>query len=550
MKTTAILLAALMSALTLTAQRLLPAAQDSLEGASRGASPFDRVLGVKEMAQGTAGIAVFPLLKAEISLPLPLETPVSGRMYVVFSKNYLAPEEIVESIQALSEDMPLFFAHNVDRWDGKQPVVVEGIPTGFPGCKLDTGLYYVSALLDWNPINCRLNADGNFISHTDSIRITANAQNVISLSLSKQLSEPLPPDTGRTRFEVVHSNILSAFWGREYSLKVGVLLPEGYDPVRERYFAVYDVGGYGARYTRLNGERYTNPDFLNWWSEAAPPCVLFFLDGDGPFGDPYWLNSACNGPFMDALIQELIPYLESKYRAGGTMDSRFLRGGSTGGFVSLALQVFNPDFFGGAWSFSADPVTFRHFQRIDLYGSSNAYTGREGDPIPSCRDSSGAIRFTVKDEVAHEMKISADGRSFVTSGQQWGGWNAVFSEPGPDGLPQPVWDPLSGEIDRKIVEKAWRKWDLTQYLLKHQRVWKKVQSKLHVHMGMQDDYFLNEAMLYLYERLSKKYGTEPLSQIFNFGNGTHQYMRRGLAYQEYTLEAMYKKCKAELRKLP
>ena len=39
-------------------------------------------------------------------------------------------------------------------------------------------------------------------------------------------------------------------------------------------------------------------------------------------------------------------------------------GGSTGGWVSLALQTFYPDFFNGAWSRAPDPVDFRAYELI------------------------------------------------------------------------------------------------------------------------------------------------------------------------------------------
>ena len=77
--------------------------------------------------------------------------------------------------------------------------------------------------------------------------------------------------------------------------------------------------------------------------------LLLRLDGDGPFGDCYQVNSANNGPYGDAITRELIPEVEKRFRAIGQPYARVLEGGSTGGWVSLALQVFYPDFFNGTW---------------------------------------------------------------------------------------------------------------------------------------------------------------------------------------------------------
>ena len=50
--------------------------------------------------------------------------------------------------------------------------------------------------------------------------------------------------------------------------------------------------------------------------------ILVHLDGDGPFGDRYQMNSANNGPYGDAITRELIPYVEKKFRAIGQPYAR------------------------------------------------------------------------------------------------------------------------------------------------------------------------------------------------------------------------------------
>ena len=73
-----------------------------------------------------------------------------------------------------------------------------------------------------------------------------------------------------------------------------------------------------------------------------------------------------HGPYGDAITQELIPYIEAKFRGIGQPYARMLDGGSTGGWVSFALQVFYPDFFNGTWSAAPDPVDFRAYQLVNI----------------------------------------------------------------------------------------------------------------------------------------------------------------------------------------
>jgi hypothetical protein len=91
------------------------------------------------------------------------------------------------------------------------------------------------------------------------------------------------------------------------------------------------------------------------------------------YDDSYAVNSANNGPYGDAIMQELIPYLEKQFRVIAAPYARVLTGGSTGGWEALALQVYHPDFFGGTWSYYPDPVDFRRYELVNLYADTNAF---------------------------------------------------------------------------------------------------------------------------------------------------------------------------------
>jgi enterochelin esterase-like enzyme len=73
------------------------------------------------------------------------------------------------------------------------------------------------------------------------------------------------------------------------------------------------------------------------------------------------VNSANVGPYGDAILTELILYVEDHFRIIREPYARFLTGGSTGGWEALA-QLFHPDFFGGAWVLYPDPIDFKRYQ--------------------------------------------------------------------------------------------------------------------------------------------------------------------------------------------
>ena len=162
-------------------------------------------------------------------------------------------------------------------------------------------------------------------------------------------------------------------------------------------------------------------------------------------------------------------------------QARVLDGSSTGGWVSLALQIFYPDVFNGAWASCPDSVDFRAFQLIDIYNDENAYLDERGRDRPSARNSDGSVRFTMRHELQMENALGLGG-SWTTSGQQWGAWNATYGPSGADGRPMPLWNPNTGRIDRSVTE-YWEQYDLRLVL---ERNWNDLASRLRGKLNIWD----------------------------------------------------------------
>src|SRR5204862_1055850 len=185
-------------------------------------------------------------------------------------------------------------------------------------------------------------------------------------------------------------------------LRAGVVLPPDFEKEPQRRYPLrVHVGGYGTRFTAAS--RFARGGI------GGPQMIVLHLDGAGPFGDPYQVNSANNGPYGDAVTQELIPHVEKTFRGIGQPFARVLDGASTGGWVSLALQVFYPDFFNGAWSHAPDPVDFRAFELINVYRDENALVNRHGFDRPGARDLNGETKYTMRNEVDREVVLGRGG---------------------------------------------------------------------------------------------------------------------------------------------
>ena len=234
------------------------------------------------------------------------------------------------------------------------------------------------------------------------------------------------------------------------------------------------------------------------------------------FDDSYAVNSENVGPYGDAITQELIPYVEKQFRGIGQGWARAVYGGSTGGWESLASQVFYPDFYNGAWVFCPDVVDFRAYMTMNLYDDKNAFwieSPYARVPRPSVRQPDGLILSTMEQMNRYELVQGTHSRS----GEQLDTWQAVFSTVGDDGYPKPIFNKRTGEIDHEVA-KYWKEhYDLSAIM---QRDWKtlgpKLAGKLHFYVGEADTFYLDRAVHLLKDFLEST--TDPYYHgTFDFG---------------------------------
>ena len=371
---------------------------------------------------------------------------------------------------------------------------------------LPAGDYCVQALFDCNPDLRFPAAPGNLYSKPQKIHFDPAQGGSWKLGLTQQIPpEQLPPDTDRIKFVKIQSKRLSEFYGRPIFLRAGVILPRDY---AQRTLATLSALGAHRRpeqplHGRPPARWVRTPTSVRPGSPTTPRAlILLQLDGAGPNGDPYYVNSANNGPFGDALVEELIPHVEATFRAVGQPRARFLSGTSTGGWVCLGLQVFYPDFFNGAWSSCPDPVDFRALELVNIYQDDNAYVNRYGNERPSTRDANGDVKLLMRREVGVENLLGR-GNSYTCSGEQWGDWNAVFGPRGADGRPVPLWDPQTGRSTTPWPSNGRNTTCASCWRQTGQTLGPKLRGKLHIAAGEADAYFLNNAVHLLDKSLAK-----------------------------------------------
>ena len=501
------------------------------------------------------------------------ETTQDGRLLLLLSKtNTTEPRFQINDAQ----NTQLIFGMDVEAWKPGTSQLMDVQLIGYPIERLKdvpAGDYYVQVLLHkyetfhlktgqtvklpmdrgegqhWNI------APGNIYSVPVKIHFDPAATSEIAINITQKIPPIKPPeDTKYIKHIRVQSKLLTEFWGRPMYIGANILLPAGFDehPNVKYPVAIFhghfppDFDGFStekpdtasmkpdtsARF-RITGynkivsqEAY---DFYKQWTGPDFPRVLAIeIQHANPYyDDSYAVNSANLGPYGDAITYELIPEIEKQFRGIGKGWARFVYGGSTGGWESLAVQVFYPNEYNGCYAACPDPVDFHHYTTFDIYNDKNAYypeSDFKKTPRPGVRDYLGNITATIKE--LNQQELAEGSRS--RSGEQFDIWEAVFSPMDADGYPKRIFDKYTGAIDTSVAH-YWRDhFDLT-YIIK--RDWPKIgnslKGKIHIYVGEADTYYLNDAV-YDADDVLKKLDNPNCNCVVDYGaraehcwNGDH-----------------------------
>jgi hypothetical protein len=375
-----------------------------------------------------------------------------------------------------------------------QPLVLGADAVWFdgPADALD-GRYLVQAVLDVNTVDRGHNAPGNLVSEPVVVQFSPSSDEAVNLRLGVAIPEPELPQLPNLQWFEIRSPQLSAFHSREVKLKAAVVFPPRYQPDDPAgWGALYVIPGFGQTWRSglSTADVLTDPGM---W-DSMPPCFHIILDPETSLGHHGFADSANNGPWGAALVEELIPALEAKFRLIPRPEGRLLHGHSSGAWSAMWLQLNRPDVFGGCWASAPDPIDFSAFQTVDLYRDANAFVDEKGQPRPSYRvnlPEAEQVLMTIRQEVGMEHAIDPNG----LSGEQWATYDAMFSPRDEStGRPKRLLDPLTGEIHRDVAQ-AWARYDMGKLVASDwPRYGPIVREKIHLACGGLDSFYLNRAV--------------------------------------------------------
>jgi S-formylglutathione hydrolase FrmB len=267
--------------------------------------------------------------------------------------------------------------------------------------------------------------------------------------------------------------------GDPHDRPIWVYVPPGYDDdASARFPSVYLIQGLTGQ---LDMWRNRTPFRQNFPETAdamfargeAPPCVVVWVDCWTSLGGSQFLDSPGTGKYLTYLCDEVVPWVDGRYRTIADRDHRGIQGKSSGGYGAMVVPMLRPDVWGGLATHAGDAL----FETCYL---------------PEFRDSVRALRDEYDGSFENFWKDFRSRPSFSKDSDEHllNDWcMAACYSTDEDGTVRLPFDPATGEL----VPEVWERWlavDPVRMAAKHADALRSMRA-IYIDAGKKDQYFLD-----------------------------------------------------------
>ena len=158
--------------------------------------------------------------------------------------------------------------------------------------------------------------------------------------------------------EVLKGNAL----GDPHVRPLWVYLPPGYDDEPERrYPSLYVIQGLTGQLDMWRNRfafRRNFPELVDdlFASGDSPPAILVWVDGWTSLGGSQFVDSPGTGRYHTYIVDEIVPWVDERYRTLPEAAHRGITGKSSGGYGAMITPMLRPDVFGGLATHAGDAL--------------------------------------------------------------------------------------------------------------------------------------------------------------------------------------------------
>ncbi|HYZ38265.1 MAG TPA: alpha/beta hydrolase-fold protein [Pseudonocardiaceae bacterium] len=307
--------------------------------------------------------------------------------------------------------------------------------------------------------------------------------------------------------ELLRGNVL----GDSAHRPLWVYAPPGYESSTQRYPSVYVIQGYTGQLAMWNNRSAFRPTFPQaadavFAAGDVPPAILVFVDAWTAYGGSQFVDSPGTGRYHSYLCEEVVPFVDARYRTLADRAHRAISGKSSGGFGAMITPMLRPDVFGALASHAGDAL-------YEL-----CYLAEFGKSVRHLRDYDGDIQAWWADfQSRTAFTKPADEHLLMILGV-----SACFSAH-EDGTPELPFDPRTGVL-RPSVWQRWLDWDPVRMAPRYAEALRSLRA-VWLDAGTRDEWFLDLGAQAFYEALrAARVPAERVHfELFDAGHGRIDY---------------------------
>src|ERR1700728_3346309 len=226
------------------------------------------------------------------------------------------------------------------------------------------------------------------------IAVTLSRGGVMGSNHTARSTRPRPGGTmlpwsaelsGSLHEHVIDSDLLKGNpLGDPHQRPLWVYVPPGYaEDAARRYPVVYVIQGYTGQIVAWRNRAPFRQPFIEtadgvFDTGEAPPAIVVYVDAWTAYGGSQFVDSPGTGRYHSYLCDEVVPWVDARYRTSADGDHRAIMGKSSGGFGAMITPMLRPDLFGALASHAGDSLYEQCYLR-DFGPAVRALRGYDGD---------------------------------------------------------------------------------------------------------------------------------------------------------------------------
>ena len=290
-----------------------------------------------------------------------------------------------------------------------------------------------------------------------------------------------------------------------------VYVPPAYEAEpAHRFPALYLIQGHTGQldmWRNRSAFRPTVPELVDrlFADEGCPPALVVFVDAWTSYGGSQFLDSPGVGNYHTYLCEEIVPFVDARYRTLAQPAHRGIAGKSSGGYGAMVTPMLRPDLFGGLATHAGDALF-------------------EVCYLPDVREAVRALRDSYSGSYERFWEDFRSRPAFTKSTDfpllnMWA--MAACYSANADGSVELPFEPETGRLRREVWER-WLAWDPVRMADGHAEALRGLRA-VYVDAGTRDQFYLDLGAEAFRRALERVGVTDVFFELFDATHSSIEY---------------------------